>query len=632
MKRQSLFPPAWLTVPHGLMRPALILSALLFMLPSSSQADTLNVPSPQYPTILAGITAAKNGDTVLVADGTYRGAGNRNLDFSGKNITVKSVNGPAKTIIDCQGRTAGTNVRGFYIHKKESLAIVDGFTITNGSEGIPSVGGAIYVSGSYATVSNCVFINNTAFSGGAVENDYGVLTITNCAFTNNPAYGDGGLGSSGTLTITGCTFNNNSSVSGAGGLGIENGGTATVTGCTFTSNTGNPLGGNPGAILVSSASNAMISNCAFTSNSGSGIGITGGGQAWVWNSTFVGNTVSKAGSSGAGMSVDSSGATVINCTFFGNTVNAGRGGAIWINSATSMTVMNCTFTGNSAPASSGGAIAVVGGGNKPNITNIILYGDSNEITFDSKSSAIVTYCDVQGGIAGKGNINADPKFTNAAGGDFHILASSPCAGAGTPAGAPPTDEGGVPRPNPPSIGAYEAIIRPKVTSFTPTSGPFGTKVTVTGANFGSATGVMFDTTPAPEFNILSATTITVSVPYGATSGPITVTNPAGNGTSAASFTVKTSPTLTVTSLTFSPTTIAPGGHSTGTVTLNSAAPTGGAKVNVSVGGFLFTTVTVPAGKTNAQFTATAYSYAQPGQYVFVASYNGGVATAILTIQ
>ena len=68
---------------------------------SPAAADIINVPG-DFPTIQAGMDAAMNGDEVVVADGIYTGDGNRDLDFGGKLITVRSANGPDNCIIDCE--------------------------------------------------------------------------------------------------------------------------------------------------------------------------------------------------------------------------------------------------------------------------------------------------------------------------------------------------------------------------------------------------------------------------------------------------------------------------------------------------------------------------------------------------
>ena len=51
-----------------------------------------------YNNIQAAVTAATPGDTVSLADGVYTGPGNRAIDFGGKAITLKGVNGPARAV------------------------------------------------------------------------------------------------------------------------------------------------------------------------------------------------------------------------------------------------------------------------------------------------------------------------------------------------------------------------------------------------------------------------------------------------------------------------------------------------------------------------------------------------------
>lgn len=92
---------------------------------------------------------------------------------------------------------------------------------------------------------------------------------------------------------------------------------------------------------------------------------------------------------------------------------------------------------------------------------------------------------------------------------------------------------------------------PTITSFTPTSGPEGQSVTVTGTGLTGATNVSFNGLSA-TFTVDSDTQITATVPGGATTGPVSVTTPGGTATSSGSFTV-TSPTIT----SFSPTSGAP---------------------------------------------------------------------------
>jgi hypothetical protein len=79
---------------------------------------------------------------------------------------------------------------------------------------------------------------------------------------------------------------------------------------------------------------------------------------------------------------------------------------------------------------------------------------------------------------------------------------------------------------------------PVITSLSPTIGPVGTSVTVTGSNFGTTQGaVRFNGSPA-SVSSWTSTRIVASVPSGATTGPVTVTV-GSTASNAALFTVTT---------------------------------------------------------------------------------------------
>jgi gliding motility-associated-like protein len=93
----------------------------------------------------------------------------------------------------------------------------------------------------------------------------------------------------------------------------------------------------------------------------------------------------------------------------------------------------------------------------------------------------------------------------------------------------------------PSGTACGAVLLPTITSFTPSSGPVGTTVTITGTNFSTTPAnntVQFNGTTAVVSGS-TATSITTTVPSGATTGFITVTVTGSTATSATIFTVAT---------------------------------------------------------------------------------------------
>jgi hypothetical protein len=123
-------------------------------------ATTINVPEDAV-TIQVGMDIASNGDTVLVDRGTYV----ENINFNGNNIVVMSLRGPVLTIID--GNQNGAVVH--FLNQEDDSAVLDGFTITNGSgfdNGDEIVGGGIACrNGSSPTMKNLIVTNNAALGG-----------------------------------------------------------------------------------------------------------------------------------------------------------------------------------------------------------------------------------------------------------------------------------------------------------------------------------------------------------------------------------------------------------------------------------------------------------------------------------
>ena len=81
-------------------------------------------------------------------------------------------------------------------------------------------------------------------------------------------------------------------------------------------------------------------------------------------------------------------------------------------------------------------------------------------------------------------------------------------------------------------------VLPKITSFSPMSGPVGMLVTIKGTTFNGTTAISFGSVAADLASaIIHPSSIKVTVPDGAITGKIFVTTPAGTRHSATAFTV-----------------------------------------------------------------------------------------------
>ena len=82
------------------------------------------------------------------------------------------------------------------------------------------------------------------------------------------------------------------------------------------------------------------------------------------------------------------------------------------------------------------------------------------------------------------------------------------------------------------------VVRPKITSFSPTKGAVGTLVTIKGTTFNGTTAIYFGTVAADlSTAVVNPSSIKVYVPTGAVTAKIFVTTPAGTAHSPTAFTV-----------------------------------------------------------------------------------------------
>jgi hypothetical protein len=131
---------------------------------------------------------------------------------------------------------------------------------------------------------------------------------------------------------------------------------------------------------------------------------------------------------GGGIRCDDSDPTISNNIIIDDSSSYG-GGIYCIGS--NPTIINNTITQNSAVSNGGGIFCY---DSSPQITNTIFWGNTApngpQIYPQSSSSPVITYCDVQGGWTGVGNINCNPMFCDPGNGDFYLHGASCCVGAG----------------------------------------------------------------------------------------------------------------------------------------------------------------------------------------------------------
>jgi len=370
-------------------------------------SDALEDGSLEHPfdAIAKAIAHAKSGDEIVVADGVYRGIGNRDLDFAGRVLVLRSAAGPANCILDAEYQR-----QIFRFASGESrAAVVEGFTLTHG---YGSRAGAIMCLGGAApTFRHCEMRENRAGFGGAAYVAGGASPLfEHCVLRNNVVNYNGGalLISTATAALHDCDISDNE----AGGLGgvllSTSSGTAEFVRCTLARNTSGTSGG---ALRVQISSTLTLDNCLLLDNVATGFRIEDGEDVIV-----------QSGSGGA-LTALSSTTTIVDSTLVGNRADGfedategGYGGALYIYGGTA-TIRSTILWDNQA----------------------FLAGD--ELALAKQAAVAVAYASVGGGSAaafidsgavldwGAGNLEGDPRL---AADRAHLLPTSPCRDRGDP--------------------------------------------------------------------------------------------------------------------------------------------------------------------------------------------------------
>jgi parallel beta-helix repeat protein len=431
-------------------------------------------PENPFANIQAGIYFGHDGDTVEVAAGTYRGDGNRDIDFGGHNIFLTSATGPEATIIDCGGSYDDPHIGFYFRNREDSTAVVNGFSVLNGYDYDVA---AIECRNSGPTISNCIFESHGTYAPGAVisASDSGGVTIVGNILRNNRCAAisieylyrpeksvrienNSMSGSRGGISVYHSNVglirhnvisdnegNGISCFSSGGYLSIEkntisnNSGAGVICHSGYGDIVGNTIeGNNSSGITCEDASPDIINNDIRNNQSDQGGGI----YCWFYSHPLIRSNriVNNTANSGGGICCfRNANPSVVDNLIIGN--RAQYGGGIHCEWADANVTSN-TIVGNSAPNGSGLSLT-----DPPSLVTlsrtIVAFNTGGAAVFQSADDYYAmfnsTNCDLYGNSGGNwtgdiasqagvnGNLSADPLFCDAVNGDYHISAFSPCA-------------------------------------------------------------------------------------------------------------------------------------------------------------------------------------------------------------
>jgi predicted outer membrane repeat protein len=241
--------------------------------------------------------------------------------------------------------------------------------------------------------------------------------------------------------------------------------TAVLDGFTLTKGNADGPQGNGGG-MFNDAGSPTVRNVVFTDNTavnGGGIANLNGSSPSLTNVTFDNNRAAFGGA----MYNDASSPLVVNAVFRDN-IGFDHGAAVVSIAGSEPTIVNATCNGNIA-ATIGGFYNVA---SNTIIVNTVVWGNTAPQILNTLGAApVISFSLVEGsggsgggwdpsfGVDGGNNVDADPLFADAMGGDLRLSSGSPAIDAGdnSAPNLPPTDLDDNPRiiGGAVDMGAYE---------------------------------------------------------------------------------------------------------------------------------------------------------------------------------
>jgi len=388
---------------RGILLGLLPLGMLLVSSPSATTYHIKPDGTGDFPTIQAAIDQVAWGSVLELEDGTFTGAGNRDLRFHGKPITIRSrSDDPAGCVLDCQGSESDHHRGVAFDWGEGPHSVIQAITIANGYAGgtdgadpESNGGGVLIINGGSPTLIDVIIQDCIAMNGGGLMAwRAGSPDIMRCTFQRNTGWwgaGGGAYAMEGSPTFTDCVFAANVSYQAGAGISCHSNPNVVFAGCLFRENALNHDYGGYGAGLDLFGSHAELDHC-----------------------TFIGNTIPASYTFGGGLCFSQDDVELDACTFYGNRAGYGSGIAVLYGSIqVRNTIIASGITSSAVYCEDAGPVTL----------------SCSDLTDNAGGDWVGCIADQAGQ---DGNICLDPFFCDPTGGDLTLDASSPCAPENNP--------------------------------------------------------------------------------------------------------------------------------------------------------------------------------------------------------